>query len=352
MWENSQTDDPRPRLCQFLLVSVIALTASAGVATADESQSDAQRTAARELGTVGMQAYFDKDYARAAENLDRAYRLFPTPTLGLWSGRALVQNGKWLQAVERLREAQQASAAVGDSVAQRQAQADAATELASLEPRVPRLTITLDRSPPTDVAVTVDQVPFDRSQIGVAHPIDPGPHTVVGSFQGKRVEVELELLPGENRSAHLTFEGVDAVEPVAEPTKAAAPAEPPIVRAVPAPTPAPALASAPASEPAGLRTAAIVSLSVGGAGLLTSLMAMLLARGELDACTERNGEYFCPDRVADTYETYRGVAAATFYGGAALAGAGVALWFLQPNSERRRVAVTVTRLGADVSIKF
>src|SRR6185312_3536811 len=154
-----------------------------------QSDVQAQRSVARELGTAGMEAYFDGNYERAADNLERAYRLFPTPTLGLWSGRAYIQLGRWVRAAERLREAQYASAAIGDNAAQQKAQADALSELAALEPRIPRLTVTIAGATAAETTLVIDEQPFERELIGIAHPIDPGHHTIVGMFKGQRVEV-------------------------------------------------------------------------------------------------------------------------------------------------------------------
>jgi hypothetical protein len=324
------------------LVGVLSSFAGGRVVRADGPE--AQRAAARELGTSGMEAYFDQDYAQAADKLDRAYRLYPTPTLGLWSARALIQFGQWVRAAERLREAQFASVAIGDNDAQRQAQADAANELTALTPRIPRLIVVVDGAAPEQVTLEIDGVPFDRKLIGIAHPSDPGHHRIVGVFQEQRVEVELELQPGASEVARVELKPVAAVANVM----------PVVVAREPASAAGTQLRAAePGPKSNALRIAAIAAFSVGGAGLATSLISTLLASNKLDACQERAGDYYCSDAQADDYEMFRNVATVSFYGGAALAAAGLTLWFLQPTADKKQaVSVAAKPLGAQLTVKF
>jgi hypothetical protein len=299
-----------------------------------------------------MQAYFNKDYAGAADNLDRAYRLFSTPTLGLWSGRALIETGQWVRAAERLREAQFASAAIGDNAAQRQAQSDATDELKALEPRIPRVTVTVTGAPSVDVALSIDLIPVAKELFGIAHAIDPGHHSIVGLYRAQRIEVEINLEPGQSQVARVFFEPEpgDASTQLAptSPAPRVTPADiepkgPSLLRAEPEPEAKPNL----------MRIAAISSLSLGGAALATSLVLTWLAADKLSDCTKRAGEYYCSDREADAYESYRGVATATFYAGSALAGAGLALWLLQPSTDQQpQLSLSATPLGAALSGKF
>jgi hypothetical protein len=316
----------------FALVCLLAC--ALGIDTARAEQSESQRAVARELGTLGMQAYFDKDYVNAADHLDKAYRLFSTPTLGLWSARALIQLGQWVRAADRLREAQLASAAVGDNTAQLQAQSDATTELKALEPRIPRLTLAIEGATATAVTLKIDERPIAQEQFGVAHPVDPGEHHIVGVFEAQHIEVTVHAQPSESQVARITF------QPKPEPT--------PPIAVKPAPEPEP--------EPAAnyLRPAAIASFSLAGASLATSLVLTLMASNKLDHCSKRAGEYFCSDREADAYETYRAVSAATFYAGAALAGAGLTLWLLQPSAAEKRsnLSVSASPMGAELSVEF
>ena len=315
----------------FLLVCLFACALGIDKARADQAES--QRAVARELGTLGMQAYFDKDYVTATDHLDKAYRLFSTPTLGLWSARALIQVGQWLRAAERLREAQLASAAVGDNTAQMQAQADATTELKALEPRIPRLSLAIEGADASQVTLKLDGRPI---ALGEAQPVDPGEHHIVGIFEAQHVEVTVNAQPNETQVARVVFQPK--------------PAPAPTISLKPEPEPEPE----PEPAPNHLRPAAIAALSLAGASLATSLVLTVMASNKLGDCTKRAGEYYCSDRQADTYETHRNIATGTFYAGAALAAAGLTLWILQPSAAEnpRQLSVSASPMGAELSGKF
>jgi hypothetical protein len=320
----------------FALACLFACTL--GIDTARADQAESQRAVARELGTLGMQAYFDKDYVNAADHLDKAYRLFSTPTLGLWSARALIQIGQWVRAAERLRETQLASAAVGDNAAQMQAQADAKTELQGLEPRIPRLSLAIEGAAASQVTLSIDERPVAHELFDVARPVDPGEHRVVGVFEAQHVEVTVNAQPNETQVARVVFQP----KPLPSPT--------PEISIKPGPKPEPV----PEPAPNYLRPAAIASFALAGASLVTSLVVTMMASHTLDDCNKRTGEYFCSDQQADAYETRRNLATATFYTGAALAGAGLALWLLQPSAadKPRQLNASASPLGAELSVKF
>jgi hypothetical protein len=108
---------------------------------AQAPSDDGTRAGARNLAAEGIEAHQAGDFQRASQKLDKAYRLFATPTLALWSTRAAYQRGRWVEAAERILEVQLASADVDDAATQRQAQHNVGDELAALIPRLPTLTI-------------------------------------------------------------------------------------------------------------------------------------------------------------------------------------------------------------------
>jgi hypothetical protein len=330
------------QLYRIALSALVIACAAATRARADEDPVEAQRSAARELGTQGMEAYFDQDYARAAEQLERAYKLFPTPTLGLWSGRALIQTGHWVAAAERLREAELASAAVGDNAAQQKAQSDAAAERTQLLARTPSLRVQVEGALPDEVSLSIDGVAVARERVGSAQPIDPGKHKLSAVFHAQRVVLDVAVLPNEQQTAHVVFQS----EPLVVPPPPSPPSSPP-------PPLMAAATAVPAADsgPTWLRPAAYVSFGLGAAGAATSLVATLLASNKLDACAQRGGEYYCQDREADAYEDLRGLATLSFYAGAALAGGGLVLWLLAP-SQDEPLRVAARPLGAEVSLTF
>jgi len=86
-----------PVRAAVLALQLIAAFASARVC-AQAEPDDSTRAAARSLGTQGIEAYWANDFDTANTKLDRAYRLYATATLGLWSARSRMQLGLWVEA--------------------------------------------------------------------------------------------------------------------------------------------------------------------------------------------------------------------------------------------------------------
>src|ERR1700712_1941457 len=101
-------------LCLLALIFAVPLAVT--VARAQGGADDSTRAAARALGTQGIEAYWANDLQTANPKLDRAFRLYATSTLGLWSARARVQLGQLVAGAERYREALRA-ASLGDAEA-------------------------------------------------------------------------------------------------------------------------------------------------------------------------------------------------------------------------------------------
>ena len=59
-----------------------------------QGSDEAARAAARLLGTSGVEAFQNGQYAAATESLEKAYQVLRAPSLGLWSARALAKDGQ------------------------------------------------------------------------------------------------------------------------------------------------------------------------------------------------------------------------------------------------------------------
>ena len=140
---------------------------------------DGSRSAARILGTTGVQAYQAGDYATANTKLEKAYQILKAPSLGLWSARALVKLNQLVKAGERYREVTRLPISSGDTAVQTGAQQDAQTELDALVPQIPSIVIHLEGAEPAQVTLTVDDQPTSTALIGESRPVDPGRHHVV-----------------------------------------------------------------------------------------------------------------------------------------------------------------------------
>src|SRR5262245_17640646 len=92
-------------LLSSLIGSARAQETRAAPATpaARQPADDAARTKARALGYAGVEAYGNGDYSEASAKLEESFQLLPAPSLGLWSARALVGLGRWVEAEQRYR---------------------------------------------------------------------------------------------------------------------------------------------------------------------------------------------------------------------------------------------------------
>lgn len=139
--------------------------------------TEATRGAARTLGTEGVEAFQAGRYREAVDKLERAFTVVRAPSIGLWSARALVRSGKWVEAAERYLEISRLDPNSGDVTVQRQAQADAAKERDELLTRLPALRIQL-RGASRNASLTIDGVVLPPALIGAKVPVNPGSHVV------------------------------------------------------------------------------------------------------------------------------------------------------------------------------
>ena len=304
--------------------------ALSSAASAQAAGDDATRAVARELGAEGIEAYQANDYAGAEDKLDRAYRLFSTPTLGLWSARAHLKQGHWVEAAERYRDAMRASPAVGDKASQKQAQLDADQELATLLARMPSLTVRVEGAEPSETIVTLDGVPLHRDLIGLARPTNPGVHTLVAKWGSQRVEQSVPLAENERKNVPLTFLAAERTFAHAQPAPVSSPGAAPTSTREPNEL-TPVQPEAPSSA---LEPVAIVALSLGAASLVTWGVSAKVADDKLDKCPEVNGTHWCAtESDAGPYRTAKAIATVSMYAGVALSLGGLAAWLLSTSED-------------------
>jgi hypothetical protein len=327
----------RRRATTQLIALGFAGLLSSDAAAQTNTGDDATRAAARQLGELGIDAFRANDFATADDKLDSAFRLFATPTLGLWSGRARLQRGHWVEAAERFREATRISDAVGDNAAQRQAQRDAAKELETLTPRIPSLTIILDGAEASQVTITLDGSVVTSALIGVARPTNPGVHQLTAGRASERYEASVQLAENDHKLTIFKFQATSAKAPAAMPTTATPVAA--IPSAIESP-PLPAARDAATPEPSSswVKPLAIAALSLGGVGLVTSGVAALAANAKLDECPPTpSAAHSCKSvSVKSSYDTLRTVSTASFYVGAAFVIGGLVTWFVAPGAQEKK----------------
>lgn len=312
----------RATIATALFFGALAFAAPA----AAEAPDAATRTAARALGTAGVEAYQANDFAAASDKLEKAYALLPAPSLGLWSGRALVKLGKWIEAADRFLEVTSLQVPTGDYAVQKRAQADAATELTALKPRIPTVVVTTPGAELSECSISIDGVPVASSLLSEGRLVDPGTHVIEARRGRDEARVEVTLAEGERKTAELVF---------------AAPAPAPVTPSVVAPVPrAPVPATAPKPETAApssaQRTWGWVAVGAGGVGLVVGGVTGLVAIGEksdIDGNPSCHGNHCAPSEQSrvDAYNTQRTVSSVGFYAGGALAVLGVVLLVTAPS---------------------
>ncbi len=316
----------KPKTGALLLLGVLALAAP----VAAQAPDAATRTAARALGTAGVEAYQANDFATATDKLEKAYALLRAPSLGLWSGRALVKIGKWVEAADRFLEATSLQVPAGDYAVQKRAQADAAAELAALRPKIPSLVVVVEGAELADCAISVDGVPVASSLLSAGRLVDPGTHVIDGRRGADQARAQVTLAEGERKTAKLEFGASPTPAAPVTPALAAPPAAPP----PPAPPPAPKSdVVAPSSAQ---RTWGWVAVGAGGVGLVLGGVTGLVALGkksDLDGNPNCRGGHCAPSEqgAVNAYETQRTVSSIGFYAGGALAALGVVLLVTAPS---------------------
>jgi hypothetical protein len=220
-------------------------------------------------------------------------------------GRALGQQGKWADALERFQKAASlsrkttpqlafyvgyAEARVGKLVAadvdlrraielaresrNEQVAKAAQAELPEVEARTPALTITVNGQA-TPVGLQVDGGPMSVAALGSAVPLDPGDHTIVVRFAAGAVTRPVTLVERQRASLAIDPPAAGAVPPapIGNPS--------PVVVPPPPPPPAP---PAP-SEGSGRKILGLAVAGAGGAALVTGGVFYLLARSALSPVT-------------------------------------------------------------------
>ncbi|HVY30166.1 MAG TPA: hypothetical protein VHB79_26595 [Polyangiaceae bacterium] len=324
---------------RFRWVLSLALAAAVlqTLTPAHAEEDAANRAAARKLAEDGVAALQNGDPATAVQKLEKAHQMLAVPTVTLWSARALVKRGSWVEAAERLREVKRLPVS-GEVAVQEQAKRDAEKELADLLPHIPNLVVTVADATP-GVTVTLDGVQLPAALLGEERPVNPGQHELVARRGSERqsvsVSVSVSVADGERKPVELRFN--------AGPASAAA--------ALPAP-PATAPTGSDRAAPSSIRgTLAFVALGAGAVGLVvggvTGLMAVSRNKSLNDnpACNESLN--VCTHAVEDdvnSLRTLRTVSTVGFVAGGVLVASGVVLWLTRDPSP------TTAARGAHVAL--
>jgi hypothetical protein len=337
----------RWRLCAVTVALPALLTQPAHAQAID----DATRAAARKLGSAGLNAFQEHDYATASDKLGKAFHVLQAPSLGLWSARALEKLGKLVEAQERYLKVTRLEIDGGDAEVQKKARTEAATDLAALSPRIPSIVVQVEGTSPSEVSVTVDGTALLPDLVGEAWPVDPGPHHIVGTHGAERKEADVTVAEGEHPSTVLHF-GVGPTVAGAAAAQGVEPGQPTSGPLTPA---SPPTQDSKAASPQ--RTIAWVTLGVGAAGLAVGALTGVLTladRGGLHQGSDCYGTS-CNSQATDkvnSYNTMRTLSSIGFFAGTALAATGVVLLLTAPRAQTASAALVLAPTSAAIRGSF
>jgi hypothetical protein len=275
--------------------------------SADVAPPASDVATAGELFRQGRVAFEAKDFPTARARLMESARL--NPRVGTFISLAECEEVEGLLASARAHWQQ----AVDLGTAQGDARADFARQhLASIDPRVPRMTLRLPADAPPGTTVRVDETDLGTASVGLALPAEVGPHVVLVLAPGlEPSRAEVVLAEGESREVTLEI---------------GRPLPPPAPAAVPAPaSPAPDSGTR-THVPLRIASYAVMGLALVGAGVGSYFGVKAIDGKEPPGCTGNR----CNGPGATIRDAAIGdgnVATVLFVTSGALLATGAALWF-------------------------
>jgi hypothetical protein len=289
--------------------------------------TDEERSAARAAAGQGADAFDAGKWQEAVDLFGRAEALVHSPIHLLMMGRAEQKLGHWVKAYELFNRIKREGTPANAPSAVKKAVADAATELAQLEPQLPYVAASV-KNPSGDVAVTMDGVPVPPAVVGLMRPVDPGSH----QFQATNGQLDSEIATVDAQAA--TRQTVELELKIPRPGAAVAPAA-----AVAAPAPASTTPVADSPPPDGgsngLRIGSYVAFGVGAVGLALGTVFLIQS-----SSTQKDADAICPGTTCDAAKqseiaskdedaaSQKTIAVAGFVGGGVGIAAGVTLLLL------------------------
>lgn len=261
------------------------------------AQTEEEIAGARSAATQGVKAYEAGDYAQAVDLFQRAESLVHAPPHLLYMARAHEKLGHLVTARELYNKIIRENLAPSAPQAFRDAQAAAEEEIRAVEPRLARLTVTVEAPPGVVATVTMDGKEVPAALLGVPRPVDPGEHVVEAKAEGYlAARQSTALTEGGNGTLALKLE-VDPNAPV--PAASPEPANEPAPVAQPDPMPQDAT---PQDQGIGLRTPSYIAFGLGAVGLGAGLLFTLQSASKrsdadklYDECASRGVDGQCKE---------------------------------------------------------
>ncbi len=260
----------------FLTIGAI-LTSAAPAIAGDTAAADALFKEALALLDQGK-------WSEACPKFQASWDFDPSVSTLINLGRCRQQEGKLAGALGLLADAAKMNREARDNGRKEQLAAYIDKLTADLEPRVPRVTVTVSGPAPAELSLTRDGAPMPQSALGQALPLDPGEHVIVVRAPGfQEKSISFTLKEGQRSEIPVTMEKSTAVAPIRPP------------RNVPPPLPPDGAREPAATGMSGQSIAGISLIAAGGAGLVVGGVLAGLAgakAGEVPTSCEQDG-YTC-----------------------------------------------------------
>jgi hypothetical protein len=321
---------------------------------AQPSAEETSRATARALGYEGIEAYNAGDFPLASERLEAAYALLRVPSLALWSARALIKLGRFVEAAERYQVVATLPVPQVGREVHEAAVREANEERALLLPRIPVLTIVVDGAPAGAVA-GLDGRTLPSASTGADVLADPGPHRLTLTAGGRSIQREVVLREGEKLRVVLELPP-QSPQPSASAAHASRPS--PAGLSSPAPAFSDAYGRAATATPppsSGFQTAGWVAMGLGGAGIVLGAVAGSVAVGQNAELDEVCEDDVCPRSAqpdVDAYDRTRALSTVGFVVGAVALTTGVVLLLVPSSGGRPAVEARLGPGSAAVSGVF
>jgi len=256
------------------------------------AQTEEEIAGARSAATQGVKAYEAGDYTQALDLFQRAESLVHAPPHVLFIARAHEKLGHLVTARELYNKIIRESLPASAPQAFRDAQSAAEEEIKNVEPRLARLTVSVEAPAGVVPVVTMDGKEVPAALLGVPRPVDPGEHVVEAKAEGYLALPQKAALSEGGTGTLVVKLEVDpnaVVAPPPEPSQQTEPAAEPRASATPEDQP-----------PAGgssLRTPAYIALGVGALGLGAGVVFTLQSAGKRSDADDKYAE--CASRGVD-----------------------------------------------------
>ena len=196
----------RARLCLFL--SALSAATLAPLASAHAADAEALLKEGKKLVT-------EKKYDEACPKIAESYKLAPSPATLLDLALCHEKQGKLATAWGEMLDA--------ETDARKAARADIETRARAnskaLEPKLPRVTVTVAANTP-GIEIAIDGQKIDLGALGKGRPVDPGEHKIVATAPGRKPwETTLSLKQAERKTVVVPALAEDANAAAATPEK-------------------------------------------------------------------------------------------------------------------------------------